>query len=124
MKFYLSILITSAALFSLTGCSTIFGDNDRVVHINSTPKGSKVTVNNAPLDDRTPTETVVTNMWAPTVIKVQRPGCPSKTVVINPEFQKIGIINILVLPGFIVDAITGDMMKIPENQRNINLNVC
>ena len=124
MKRYASLLIASTLFISLTGCSTIFGDKDRVVHIDSAPKGAKVTVNNMPLEDKTPTETVVTNMWAPTVIKVQKPGCATKTVVINPEFQKIGILNILVLPGFIVDAITGDMMKIPENQRNINLHVC
>lgn len=53
-------------------------------------------------------------MWSPTLIKVSRPECPTKTVAIEPEFQKIGLLNILILPGFIVDAITGDMMKVPE----------
>ena len=124
MRFYASVLMISTFMFTLTSCSTIFGDHDRVVHINSAPKGAKVTVNNMPMDDATPTETVVTNMWAPTVIKIQKPGCAPKTVTINPEFQKIGVLNILVLPGFIVDAITGDMMKIPENQRNIYMRLC
>ncbi len=47
-----------------------------------------------------------------------------KTVTINPECQKIGVLNIFVLPGFIVDAIIGDMMKIPEAQRNIDMRLC
>jgi hypothetical protein len=29
-----------------------------------------------------------------------------------------------VLPGLIVDAITGDMMKVPENQRNVDVKLC
>ena len=123
MKKTLTIL-SMIAMLELTGCSTIFGDNQRVVHIDSAPKGAKVTVNSMELEDKTPTETVVTNMWSPTVIKVQKSGCPSKTVIVSPEFQNIGILNILFLPAFIVDAVTGNMMKIPENQRNINMKLC
>lgn len=117
-------LLSMLAMLELTGCSTIFGDNQRVVHIDSAPKGAKVTVNSMEMDSKTPTETTVTNMWSPTVIKVQKPGCASKTVSISPEFQTIGILNILFPPAFIVDAATGNMFKIPENQRNINMKLC
>jgi len=123
MKKTLTILSIFATL-GLTGCSTIFGDNNRVVHIDSAPKGAKVTVNSIELDNKTPTETTVKNMWSPTVIKVQKSGCSSKTVSITPEFQMIGILNVLFLPAFIVDAATGNMFKIPDNQHNINMKLC
>lgn len=123
-KMFVPLIMASFFSLSLTGCSSMFGDNQRVVKINSAPKGAKVTVNHVAMADKTPTETIVTDMWAPTVIKVQKPGCPTKTVTIQPEFQKIGLLNILILPGFIVDAITGDMMKIPENQRSIDMKMC
>ena len=116
--------VVSFGLLVLTGCSSMFGDNQRIVHVDSQPKGAKVTVNNVAVDNKTPTEVVVKDMWAPTVITVQKPGCAKKTVTINPEFQKVGLLNILILPGFIVDAITGDMMKIPENQRHITVQTC
>lgn len=119
-----ALFVGGTLLLSLTGCSTIFGDNNRVVHIDSVPKGAKVTVNSIELDSKTPTETVVHNMWSPTVIQVKKPGCATKTVNINPEFQMIGILNVLFLPAFIVDAATGNMMKIPENQHNINVTTC
>ena len=117
-------LLSMIAMLELTGCSTIFGDNQRVVQIDSAPKGAKVSVNSMELEDRTPTETVVTNMWSPTVIKVQKSGCTSKTVTISPEFQTIGILNIFFPPAFIVDAVTGNMMKIPNNQRKIDMKLC
>ena len=123
-KDVIPLFITSVLLLSLTGCSSMFGDNNRVVKIDSAPKGAKVTVNNVAMANKTPTEAVVTDMWAPTVIQIQKPGCPTKTVTIKPEFQKVGLLNILILPGFIVDAITGDMMKIPENQRTISMKTC
>lgn len=116
----LSVLVT----LGLTGCSTIFGDNNRVVHIDSAPKGAKVTVNSIELDNKTPTEITVKNMWSPTVIQAQKSGCARKTVSVTPEFQMIGILNVLFLPAFIVDAATGNMFKIPDNQHNINMKLC
>lgn len=123
-QIFVPLLMMSIFALSLSGCSSMFGDNNRVVKIDSAPKGAKVTVNNVAMANKTPTEAVVTDMWAPTVIQIQKPGCPTKTVTIKPEFQKVGLLNILILPGFIVDAITGDMMKIPENQRTISMKTC
>jgi len=116
--------VATLGLLSLGGCSSMFGDNNRVVHIDSHPKGAKVTINNMTVDTKTPTDVVVKDMFSPTVITVQKPGCAKKTVTIQPEFQKVGLLNILILPGFIVDAITGDMMKVPENQRHITVQTC
>ena len=112
------------ALLSLTGCSTIFGENDRIVNINSAPKGAKVVMNNMVVNDTTPTKVVITNMFAPTLISVERHGCKPQQIIIEPEFQKVGWWNVLVLPGFVVDAVTGDMMKIPEAQHTFNVHLC
>ena len=122
-KFILSVC-ASVSLLSMTACSTIFGDNDRVVHLNSTPKEATVTIDNVVVDSKTPTQTVITKMWSPTFIKIQKPGCAATTVVVQPTFQRVGLFNIFFAPGFIVDAITGDMMKVPESQRNIDAKLC
>jgi hypothetical protein len=112
------------ALLSLTGCSTIFGENNRIVNIHSAPKGAKVVMNNMVVNDTTPTKVVITNMFAPTLISVEKHGCKPQQIIIEPEFQKVGWWNVLVLPGFVVDAVTGDMMKIPEAQHTFNVRLC
>jgi len=94
------------------------------VHIKSAPSNATVVVDNVAVNGKTPTEMVVTKMFSQTIIKVQKPGCEPTTVIIQPTFQKVGLWNILVLPGFIIDAITGDMMKVPESQRNIDVKLC
>ncbi len=114
----------ASVMLLLVGCSSMFGDNNRVVHIDSQPKDAKVLINNVEIGNKTPTDIVVSHMFSPTVITVEKPGCDKKTVTIDPEFQKIGFLNILVFPGFIVDAITGDMMKVPEHQRQIHIDAC
>jgi hypothetical protein len=115
-------VLTAASTMGLTACSTMFGDNGREVHIQA-PKGAIVSVNKVVMSDKSST-TVVSNMWKPTVITVKKSGCPEKTVTIQPEFQPIGLLNILVFPGFVVDAVTGDMMMIPKDQRNLNIESC
>lgn len=121
---YLTLATAGMLTLSLTGCASIFGDNNRVVHIDSAPKDAKVKVNGIELENKTPTDTKITNMWSPTVIEVKKPGCASKTVSVTPEFQMIGILNVLFLPAFVVDAATGNMFKVPENQHNINIKLC
>ncbi len=116
--------LLTGAVISSTGCSTMFGDNERVVAINSVPNGAKVVVNNVALNDATPTKIVVSDMFSPTLISVQTKGCKVQQFTIDPEFQNVGFWNILLWPGFVVDAATGDMMKIPENQRVFNVNLC
>ncbi len=123
-KQYVLASVLAGILLSTTGCSTMFGDNNRLVNVNSAPKGAKVIVNNVPVNDTTPTKIVVTSMFAPTIINVERRGCKTQTVVVQPEFQKVGLWNILIFPGFIVDAVTGDMMKVPEAQRTLNVHLC
>ncbi len=124
MKSHMAFIVAGVMLLSLTSCSTIFGDNNRVVHINSKPDNAKVIVNNIAVNGNTPTDIVITKMYSPTVIQLQKPGCATTTVVVKPVFQKVGLWNLLILPGFIVDAITGDMMKVPQEQRNIDLKLC
>ena len=120
----LKIMLCAASLIIMSGCSSMFGDNDRIVNVSSVPKGATVTVNSMEVADPTPTKVVVTNMWSPTIISVEKPGCKPKQMVVKPEFQKIGLLNLFIFPGFIVDAITGDMMKVPESQRNFNAKLC
>lgn len=122
VKYTVFSMLACTAL-GLSACSTVLGSNDRTVTIKS-PKGATVSVNQVVLSKKTPTTVVVTNMWSPTRITVTQPGCQPKTVTIQPEFQTIGLLNIFVLPGFIVDAATGDMMKIPDNQRTLTVFNC
>lgn len=119
---YVSLLCSLFLTFELAGCATIFGDNSRAVQVNSKPSGAQVLVNGAP-QSATPATVNINSTFSPPTITVQKPGYQSQTVNVNTTFQPVGILNILFWPGFIIDAISGDMMKITPDSRNINVNL-
>ena len=107
---------------TLSGCATMFGDNDKSVHINSYPQGAQLYVNNNPIGT-TPTTITVPNTWSPTLVTIKKPGYQTRVAQINTEFQPVGILNIFFWPGFIIDAIADNMMKISPDSRVINANL-
>jgi hypothetical protein len=118
MKTVLQILLAATALSSLIGCASIAGDNSKVVHVNSKPEGAKVYANNIPVGT-TPTQISV-NTWSPTLLTLRKKGYPDVNTQVNTTFQPIGVLNILFWPGFIIDAATGNMMKVAPESRVIN----
>ncbi len=106
------------AMLALSGCATIFGDNSRAIHINTAPSGATIIVDNGQTSISTPGDVVVPTPWSPTTIRVEKTGYQTQTFVVDPIFQPVGLWNILFWPGFIVDACTGDMMRVPVESRN------
>ncbi|MDF2530351.1 MAG: hypothetical protein K0Q57_1231 [Gammaproteobacteria bacterium] len=115
-------LLISASLAScllLTGCATMFGDNDRTVTVRSAPPGAQVLLNGQ-VAGVTPL-TVTVPQVSDNYITVQKAGYQTSTQYIPTQFQNIGWLNILIWPGFIVDAISGDMMKLSTHSVNVPL---
>ena len=119
MKF-LAFIGSFVLALSLTGCATLFGDHDKTVHVDSQPQGAQVFVNNVPVGV-TPTTVVVNNPLSPPTITLKKSGYETQLAQVNTSFQPIGILNILFWPGFIVDALTGDMMKISPESRAVSV---
>lgn len=119
MKFLAFISSLFLAL-SLTGCATLFGDHDKTVHVDSQPQGAQVFVNNMPVGV-TPTTVAINNPLSPPTITLKKPGYETQLAQVNTNFQTIGILNIFFWPGFIVDALTGDMMKVAPESRVLNV---
>lgn len=106
------------AIIALSGCASIAGDNSKVVHVNSKPEGAQVFANNVPVGT-TPTQIMVTT-WSPTLLTLRKPGYKDTNAEVRTAFQPIGILNIFFWPGFIIDAATGNMMKVAPESRVIN----
>lgn len=107
---------------SLAGCATIFGDNTKDVIVNSAPAGATISVNHTPLPNTTtPNSILIPSTWDPTIITVEKKGYAPQNVTVDTVFQPVGWWNILFWPGFIVDAISGDMRKVNPDQHVINV---
>lgn len=111
-----------AIIFSLAiaGCATIFGYDNRTIAVNSIPEGASVYVNNI-LIGTTPTSVTLDDIHSTNLIVLQTPGYQPASMTINSTFQSVGWWNVLFPPGFLVDAITGDMKTIPCDSRILNV---
>jgi hypothetical protein len=118
MKHFLSALALCAFVL-LSGCASIFGDNNKSVQVNSQPANAQVFANGMPVGT-TPTLVTVPSTWSPTVLTFKKKGYADQTALINTTFQPVGVLNIFFWPGFVIDAISGDMMKIRPESRMIN----
>lgn len=116
-KIIQSIALLSAA-FILNGCASVIGDNNKSVQVNSQPQGAKVFANNMPVGT-TPTTISVPSTWSPTVLTLKKKGYADQNTVINTAFQPVGVLNIFFWPGFVIDAATGNMMKVAPESRTI-----
>lgn len=118
----LSTALCGIALTTLTGCASIFGDNSKAVHVNSYPQRAQVYVNNMPMGT-TPTVVNVPSTWSPTILTFKKKGYAEQNAQVNNKFQPVGLLNIFFWPGFVIDAVAGNMMKVAPESRDINVNL-
>ena len=119
MNKFLTILFTGLIAIGLSACASVFGDKNRDVQVTSNPAGATVYYNNQEAG-HTPTTIQVDSTWGPKQIVVKKQGYEPAVRTVQTSFQPIGILNVLFWPGFIVDAATGNMVKI---QPNVNIDM-
>jgi hypothetical protein len=121
MKYVLCALSIALTLL-VSGCATIFGDNVKTVKVNSHPSNAQVFANNVPVGT-TPLMVSVRDTWSPTMLTFKKRGYLDQNAQVNTAFQPVGLFNILFWPGFVIDAISGDMKKVTPDSRNIDVNL-
>ena len=110
-------IILSCVALLLSGCASMFGDNDRTIHVTSNPAGVRVFYKGDEVGE-TPVEIPVNSTFNPGAISVKKEGYNTRTRQVTTSFQGVGFLNVFFWPGFIVDAATGDMMRI--NSKNFH----
>jgi len=115
----LMAILSLAGCMLVSGCATMFGDNNRAIAVNSVPQGALVYLNNEPVGT-TPITLNIASIYNNSVM-FKKPGYLTTSQPVATEFQSVGLLNILFPPGFIVDAISGDMFKVSSKTLTANL---
>jgi hypothetical protein len=105
-------LMVCIAMLGLTSCTTILTPNPQPVAVNSSPTGATVLVNGSPMG-QTPT-TVNLDKKLTYTVEVQRAGSAPYAQMMTKTVDTLFFLNILLLPGFIVDLATGTWQKFPD----------
>lgn len=113
-------LILAGVAFTLSGCASMFGSDNRSIHVTSNPDNAKVYYQGIEVG-KTPANVAVESTFSPGSITVKKPGYNTAMQQIQTSFQTAGILNIFFWPGFIIDAVTGKTMKISNHHMHIPL---
>jgi hypothetical protein len=105
-------LVGCLIVFWLTGCTTILSPNPQPVAVNSSPSIATVVVNNSP-SGQTPT-TINLDKKLTYTVEVQKPGHAPYQQMLTKTVDPMFFLNILFLPGFLVDLATGTWQKFPD----------
>ncbi len=108
-------------IVSLSGCATIFGVHHRSVRVTSNKPGAKVYYDGDEVGRTPVTFNVANPAFHPGKITVKKSGYDPQTKQVMTLFQAVGVLNVLFPPGFLVDAISGDMMKVNPTAMHFNL---
>ena len=119
MKF-IKLALISIIFATLTGCASIAGDNTRSVKVESYPSGASIMVDNQQFGVTPAVVTLPTYIYGGKTVTLQKRGYQSQTMVVNTKFQPIALLDIFFWPTFIIDAATGNIVKI--DPANLNLN--
>jgi hypothetical protein len=105
-------VIVCVAILGLTSCTTILSPNPQPVAVNSSPPQATVLVNGSPMG-YTPT-TVNLDRKLTYTLKLQKPGSVPYAQMLTKTVDPMFFLNILFLPGFIVDLATGMWKQFPD----------
>jgi hypothetical protein len=106
-----------------TGCASMFGDNTRQVTVNSQPSGAGIYMDGVRHGTTPAIITLPSHIYGGKVISLRKDGYLEQSATINSKFQPVGLWNILFWPGFIIDGVTGDTVKIDPSSLVVSTNL-
>ncbi|MGQ7854012.1 PEGA domain-containing protein [Pedobacter sp. WC2501] len=109
MKRIFNIAAVSATLL-LSSCATVFTGTKQTVQINSNPPAATIEVDGVKAGV-TPMAIPLKKGFTGQTISLKLDGYETKTFQPQTAFNAVSVVNFLFIPGFIVDIVTGAMMK-------------
>jgi hypothetical protein len=104
------VLLVPLALLLGSGCATIFTSSSDPITFKSVPEGAKVEINGASIG-RTPVTVPIKRSLTPPQVQVKLDGYEAKNIMLQNSFNGVAILDVFFWPGFIIDAVTGAIMK-------------
>lgn len=114
-------IFSAGVLFAaLTGCASIAGDNSRKVSVNSHPQGAKIYVDNQQYGTTPAIITLPNYIYGGKSVTLKKQGFQEHTMMVNSKFQPVALFDILLWPTFLIDAATGNIVKIDPANTNLH----
>ncbi len=113
-------ILTLLPIVIFSSCASLFGENSRTVRVNSDPTGAGIYIEGKNRGSTPKSIELPRYIYGEQEIEIRKPGYETETLVVHSDFQLVSLWNLLNGWGFIIDAATGDIVKIAPNDRSFN----
>lgn len=117
-SFVTALLLT--LIFLSSGCATLFTGTKDTIYFDSDPRGATVYLDGIELCT-TPCSYRIKRSLLEKDFEVQLDGYETRIVTLDSEFNIISILNLGLLPGWLIDAATGAIMRYDRKSYHISL---
>jgi len=119
----IKIALAGVVSLSIASCASIAGDNTRAVKVDSNPAGAAIIVDNQQYGVTPAVVTLPTYIYGGKSVTLRKHGYQDQTLMVNSKFQPIALLDILFWPTFVLDAATGNLVKIDPANLSLNANL-
>jgi hypothetical protein len=116
----LKLSLLAMGITVMTGCASIAGDNTRRVSVNSKPEGAAIYVDNQQYGTTPAVITLPSYVYGGKSVTLKKRGYQDTSMIVNTKFQPIALLDVLLWPTLLVDAATGDLVKIDPANRQLH----
>ena len=116
----LKLSLIGISIAMVTGCASIAGDNSRRVNVSSYPAGAAIYVDNQRYGTTPSIITLPNYIYGGKSVTLRKSGFEDHTMMVNSKFQPIALLDIFMWPTFLIDAATGNLVKIDPADTNLH----
>ena len=107
--------------FIFTSCATILSGTSDEINFTSDPKGADIMLDGLKVGKTPATVSIKRPGFGNKEITIKLDGYEDRTFMLQKEFNTMAICNLASWPGWIIDVITGSVMKYSKTNYDLDL---
>ena len=115
------LMMVVFTVFIFTSCATILTGTSDDITFNSDPSGAAIMLDGLKVGKTPATVTIKRPGFGNKEITLKLAGYEDRTFMLHKEFNTMAICNLASWPGWVIDIITGTIMKYSKTNYSIDL---
>ena len=117
----IALIILACTAFIFNSCATILTGTSDVISFASNPSGADIMVNGLKIGKTPATVTIKRPGFGEKSVTLKLDGYEERTFILQKEFNTMAICNLGSIPGWLIDVLTGTVMKYSQTHYDLDL---
>ena len=115
------LMMIAFTVLVFTSCATILSGTSDEIRFDSDPEGASIMLDGLKLGKTPATVTIKRPGFGNKEITLKLDGYEDRTFMLQKEFNTMAICNLASWPGWVIDVVTGSIMKYSKTNYDLDL---